>query len=188
MTHETEDYRPRQNQRDAAYRREYAAWLATLTPEELAIVKAAGLDQPVRDDSGHGANFSERDVAESAVAAPQCEPLERIEPTCDQPGYQAQRMDAEQIWDVLRRLIGDLLMQRNAQLSLECLALVSGVSFLGDSMNAIGRRHGLSRAAVSKRCVEMTAKLGVLPSRAMRSLTAREAYACARHLLLMRHE
>jgi hypothetical protein len=127
-------------------------------------------------------------IREFPSSSKKADPLERVEPTCDQPGYQAQRMDAEQIWDVLRRLIGELLVQRNAQLSLECLALVSGVSFLGDSMNAIGRRHGLSRAAVSKRCVEMTVKLGVLPSRAMRSLTAREAYASARHLLLMRHE
>jgi hypothetical protein len=36
------------------------------------------------------------------------------------------------------------------------------VSFLSDSMSAISRRHGLSRAAMSKRCQEVTAQLGVL--------------------------
>ena len=97
-------------------------------------------------------------------------------------------MDAEQVWDILRRLIGYLLGQRNAQLSLECLALVSGVSFLGDSQSEIARRHGVTRAAVSKRCVEMTRKLAVMPSRAMRTLTARDAYALARIIRLTSYE
>jgi len=188
MTSEASDYRPKQNARDAEYRREYAVWLGSLTPAELARVKAAGLDQPARDENGHGANFSDRDLAETSLAATDSHPLDSIEPACDQPGFQAQRTDADQVWDVLRRLIGELLTQKNAQLSLECLALVSGVSFLGDSMTAIAQRHGVTRAAVSKRCVEMTQKLGVLPSRAMRSLTARVAYARARHHRLQSHE
>lgn len=188
MTDEPEDYRPRQNKRDADYRREYAAWLASLTPAQFARVKAAGLDQPVHDANGHGANFSDRDLAETSLAATDFPSLDRIEPACDQPGYQAQHMDAEQVWDILRRLIGYLLGQRNAQLSLECLALVSGVSFLGDSQSEIARRHGVTRAAVSKRCVEMTRKLAVMPSRAMRTLTARDAYALARLIRLTSYE
>ena len=188
MTDEPEDYRPKQAARDAEYRREYAAWIESLTPAERARVKAAGLDQPVQDANGHGANFPDRDLAESSLAATAFPPLDRIEPTCDQPAYQGQRMDAELVWDILRRLIGYLLMQRNAQLSLECLALVSGVSFLGDSQSAIARRHKVTRAAVSKRCVEMTKKLAVMPSRAMRTLTARDAYALARLIRLTSYE
>ena len=40
----------------------------------------------------------------------------------------------------------------------------------------IASRHKVTRAAVSKRCVELTERLDLLPSRAMRSLTARKAY------------
>ena len=43
-------------------------------------------------------------------------------------------------------------------------------------MSAIATRHKVTRAAVSKRCVELTERLDLLPSRAMRSLTARKAY------------
>ena len=111
MSHEHDDYRPKQNARDADYRREYAAWLASLPPAELARVKAAGLDQPVRDEQGYGANFSERDLAETSLAATSSHPLDSIEPACDQPGYQAQRTDAEEVWDVVRRLLGELLVQ-----------------------------------------------------------------------------
>ena len=116
------------------YRREYAAWLATLTHAERVRVKAAGLAEPVRDEQGYGANFSERDLAETSLAATSSHPLDSIEPACDQPSYQAQRTDAEEVWDVVRRLLGELLVQKNAKLALECLALASGVSFLGDSM------------------------------------------------------
>ncbi len=188
MSYEPDDYRPRQDQHDAAYRREYAAWLASLSPEEYARVKAAGLDQPVRDEQGHGSNFSERDLAETPLASEESHLLESIEPACDQPGYQAQHMDAEDVWDVVRRLIGELLVQKNAKLALECLALASGLAFLGDSMTEIARRHGLTRAAVSKRCVELAQKIGLQPSRAMRSLTARAAYAQARKESLRRNE
>lgn len=186
MSYEPDDYRPRQDQRDAAYRREYAAWLAALTPEEYARVKAAGLAEPVRESLGHGANFSERDLAETPLASEHSHPLDRIEPACDQPGFQAQHTDAEDVWDVVRRLIGELLVQKNAKLALECLALASGLAFLGDSMTEIARRHGLTRAAVSKRCVELAQKIGLPPSRAMRSLTARAAYAEARKKSLRR--
>ena len=188
MTDEPENYRPRQNQRDADYRRQYAVWLASLSPAELARVKAAGLGEPVRDEQGHGANFSARDLAETSLAATSSHPLDSIEPACDQPGFQAQRTDAEEVWDVVRRLLGELLVQKNAKLALECLALTSGVSFLGDSMTEIARRHGLTRAAVSKRCVELAQKIGLPPSRAMRSLTARVAYAHARKESLRRRE
>lgn len=188
MSFEADDYIPKQSARDAEYRRQYAVWLAGLTPEKLARVKAAGLGQPVPDESGHGANFRERDLAETPLASEESHPLDRIEPTCDQPGYQAQRTDAEEIWDILRRLVGDLLTHSNSQLSLECLALVSGVSFLGDSMSAIAKRYGVTRAAVSKRCVELSENLGLPPSRSMRALTARDAYARARCHRLQRHD
>ena len=111
MSHEADDYRPKQAARDAEYRREYAAWLATLTPAERARVKAAGLAEPVRDEHGYGSNFSERDLAETSLAATDSHPLDSIEPACDQPGFQAQRTDAEEVWDVVRRLLGELLVQ-----------------------------------------------------------------------------
>jgi len=87
--------------------------------------------------------------------------------------------DYDRVWEVLRRLLGELLSTPNAQLSLECLALVSGVGFMGDSMTTIAKRHGVTRAAVSKRCIQLTEQLDMLPSRAMRSLTARATYRTA---------
>lgn len=186
MSYQADDYRPKQAARDAEYRREYEAWVQSLPPKERAKLKAAGLEEPLCPSRSGGAP-SESDFADSPLASETPDMLETIEP-CDQPAYQGARMDDDAMWDVLRRLLGELLSQKNAKLSLECLALVSGVSFLGDSMTEIGKRHGVTRAAVSKRCVELTEKLGLLPSRAMRSLTARDAYARARHNRLQSHE
>src|SRR5438132_4279447 len=76
----------------------------------------------MHDENGHGSNFSDRDLAETPLASQSSDLLETIEP-CDQPACQDQRMDTEQVWDILRRLVGDLMTHNNAQLSLECLAL-----------------------------------------------------------------
>jgi hypothetical protein len=58
--------------------------------------------------------------------------------------------------------------------------LVTGLSYCGDSMTEIAKRHGVTRAAVSKRCVELTRALNLNPSRAMRSVSARQSYRRAR--------
>ena len=66
--------------------------------------------------------------------------------------------------------------------------LVSGLIYSGDSMTDIAQRHGITRAAVSKRCVELTELLNLRPSRAMRSLTARKSYRSARIQSTKSHE
>ena len=89
--------------------------------------------------------------------------------------------------DLIRVLVGELLSQDNARLSIECLALVTGLSYTGDSMTTIARRHNVTRAAVSKRCVEFTRALRLDPCRAMRSLKARESYRKSRINQLHEH-
>jgi hypothetical protein len=86
----------------------------------------------------------------------------------------------EAVRDAVRHVIAEILGHDNARLTAECFALVSGLLYGGDSMAEIARRHGVTRAAVSKRCVELTELLGLRPSRAMRSLTARRSYRDAR--------
>ena len=54
-------------------------------------------------------------------------------------------------------------------------------------MTEIAKRHGVTRAAVSKRCVELTQALNLKPSRAMRSLLARQSYRKARLQHLHHH-
>ena len=129
-----------------------------------------------------GGGCMDDDAADLPIASvPAAEIAEPLESKNDLSPLAETReaIPSEEIWDILRRLVGQLMAERNARLSLECLALVSGLSFLGDSMSAVARRHSVTRAAVSKRCVELTKHLNLLPSRAMRSLTARRAYRAA---------
>ena len=79
----------------------------------------------------------------------------------------------------LRRLAGRLISTANARLSVEVLALASGVGYQGISETEIGRRHNITRSAVSKRCVLLTDELGLPPSRAMRSEESRRIYSDA---------
>ena len=172
-----EDYEIRQRSRDEDYRKAYGEWVASLPPEERERLGELGLDRASVPGAGTGA--PSRDLAESSMAC--CGPEEIVEaeprppatPSLDEP-------DPERLHDLLRRLVGELIGQDNARLSLECLALVTGLAYCGDSMTDIARRHGVTRAAVSKRCVELTRALNLQPSRAMRSIPARQSYRRAR--------
>ena len=87
------------------------------------------------------------------------------------------RISSDEDRRALRRLAGELWSSTNARLSLEILAVVSGVCYQGLSQTSIAARHKVTRAAVSKRCVEMTVKLGLPPSRAMKGESTRKTYA-----------
>jgi hypothetical protein len=90
--------------------------------------------------------------------------------------------------DAIRRVVAEIICHSNARLTAECVALVSGFAYTGSSMTEIAKRHGVTRAAVSKRCVELTELLDLPPSRAMRSLTARKSYRSARIQSTQSHE
>lgn len=79
----------------------------------------------------------------------------------------------------LRKVCGEITATPNIRLSVEVLELVSGVCYEGASQTQIATRHNITRAAVSKRCVRMCERLGLPPSRSMKSEGAREIYASA---------
>lgn len=154
------EYADRQRQRD----REYAdAWNALSPKERKELAKAGihGPDIPVYDTG-------KRDSDEH---------IERQPDTPMQTGDEARTQSAEYgMSTVARRLIGELLAQDNIRLTAECLALVTGMAYDGNSMTGIAERYGVTRATVSKRCVAISNALGMPPSRAQRKLTARIVY------------
>jgi hypothetical protein len=75
---------------------------------------------------------------------------------------------------MVRRLVGFMLADTNPALGVECMALVTSIGYEGDSMADIARRHKCTRAAVSKRCVELCEAFGIHPPRAMRPENNRE--------------
>ena len=181
LANESPSYAARQRERDDKYRCEYAEWIKSLPPEERERVKAMGLDKAYLPSGSGGAV---KDAAESSRARCEDAPITEDEPPA--AGTSPAALDADQLaqddapHEIMRRLIGEMLMQSNASLSLECLALVTGLAYRGDSMTAIAERHGVTRAAVSKRCVELTIALNVKPSRAMRPLSARHNSCASR--------
>jgi hypothetical protein len=183
LANESPSYAARQRERDDAYRREYAGWIQSMPPEERQRVKAMGLEKAYLPSGSGGAV---KDAAESSRA--RCEDtmpeLEAPAPPCNAA---PQVTDTEGLHDLLRRLVGEMTMQSNARLSLDCLALVTGLAYDGDSMTEIARRHEVTRAAVSKRCVELTIALNLKPSRAMRSLLARHNSCASRVHHLQTH-
>jgi hypothetical protein len=81
---------------------------------------------------------------------------------------------------VMRQLVSFLSSSPNPALSIKCLCLVSGICYDGKSMAAIARTHKVSRATVSKRCVDLCDAFGLQPTRAMRSKKGRANCRSAR--------
>lgn len=164
-------YCRRQRRSDSDYQQAYQAWVDSLPPDERQQLAAMGLDQPLMSDTA-GSGF--RDVAEASRCAVLPETFEEDSEEGAEPEDPCS--DREEVLHLVRRLVGELLSKDNVRLSVECLALTTGIAYLGDSMTDIARRYGVTRAAVSKRCVEFTDALGLAPSRAMRSTEARQSY------------
>ena len=168
----TDDYTRRQAAKDAEYQREYKAWIKSLPADERRELEAQGLASPCLQRHGNGA--PDHDMAESSaasytpdIAAMVDHESEEAEPTNDMRG--ATR--------ILRHLVADLVAEGNTRLTIECLAIALGLRvYAGDSMTEVANRHGVTRAAVSKRCVDITTRLNLQPSRAMRSKRARQTY------------
>jgi hypothetical protein len=183
LANESPSYAARQRERDDKYRREYTDWIKSMPPEERQKLQAMGLDKAYLPSGSGGAT---KDAAESSRA--RCEdnydepdePSHHDTSSIEPRSRHSQSADAEGLHEALRRLVGEMLMQTNASLSLDCLALVTGLAYEGDTMTEIAKRHDVTRAAVSKRCVELTQSLNLKPSRAMRSLLARDSYRKAR--------
>ena len=196
-----DDYSQRQKTRDAEYERQYKAWIKSLPPDERRKLERQGLAAP--DLARHGNGSAKGDAADSPLMRagddpalmPEPEPEPELEPE-PEPDFRCATNDAphqpirdnEAAWSTARHVLGEVLNHANARLTAECIALVSGLIYSGDSMTAIAKRHGISRAAVSKRCVELTELLNLRPSRAMRSLTARKSYRSARIHTTQSHE
>ena len=172
-----DSYSRRQRDSDAEYARQYTAWVESLPPDQRSQLADLGLDSPDMPDT---VGSRHRDVADTPLCS-----TSAVEPDESPPGRFAEPEmpvgSDEDTLHLLRRLIGELLSQDRPGLSIECLALVTGLCYTGDSMTTIAHRHGVTRAAVSKRCVSLSSALNLPPSRAMRSLPARDSYRQRRH-------
>ena len=179
-----DEYTSRQKARDAEYQREYKAWIKSLPPAERRKLEAQGLAEP--DVAHHGNGPATGDAADSPVMRIGDDPalLPDPEPDPEPPPEpklsQTHAPDTDLIRDAVRRVLGEIICHGNSRLTAECIAIVTGLNFTGASMTEVARKHGVSRAAVSKRCVELTELLGLRPSRAMRPLTSRTASRAAR--------
>lgn len=166
-----DDYSKKQAKRDAEYERDYEAWVQSMTLAERREAEKLGLLRPCLQRHGNGA--PEHDMADSPLASytPDIAALVDHEPE------ERDERNTRDATEILRHLVADVISEGNTRLTVECLAVALSLSaYNGESMTSIAARHGISRAAVSKRCVDITTRLNLPPSRAMRSELARKIY------------
>jgi len=165
-----DEYAKRQAKRDADYERYYESWVQSMSVEERREAEKLGVLKPCIQRHGNGA--PEHDMAESPRASHTPDIAALVDHDTDVAGTITH--DAV---EVFRFFVADLLAEGNTRLTVDCLAVALGLcAYNGESMTEIAKRHGITRAAVSKRCVDITERLNLPPSRAMRSELARQIY------------
>jgi hypothetical protein len=170
----SDDYAKKQAKRDADYERDYEAWVKSMTLDERRQAEKLGLLKPCLQRHGNGA--ADHDMADSPAASHEPD----IAALVDHEGEKAGGVTHDAI-EALRHFVADLISEGNTRLTVECLAVALGLSaYNGESMTTIAHRHGVTRAAVSKRCVDIITHLNLPPSRAMRSEKARKTYRNSR--------
>lgn len=151
------DYEEHQRNRD----REYLEAWKNLSAEQRRELEKAGIRGPAMPVYRTGK--PDTDAALECATQPQSE-------------AEAASIGGDDNASVARIILGELLSQDNVRLTAECMALVTGLTYDGNSMTQTAKRHGVTRAAVSKRCVDIADALGLPPARAMKQLTARKTY------------
>jgi hypothetical protein len=162
------DYHQRQAEADQEYQQAYTAWLNSMAPQERELLAAQGLDSPEIPKRSNGIGLS-RDAAEQSAA----QTLDEIAAPDPDEGISPEDL---RVCEALQKLIAELIVDKNPRLAIEVLALTTGIAYEGNSMIGIAKRHGLTRAAVSKRCIELSERLGVKNLRPMKSECARQIY------------
>lgn len=156
------NYAERQHQRD----REYAEAWKKLSAKERKQLQEAGITGPQMPGYKTGKG-DQQSLLESC-------PVPEI-PSDENNRIHSQESESLMAM-VARRIVGELLAQDNIRLAAECLAIVTGVAYAGNSMTEIAKKHGVTRASVSKRCVAISNALALPPTRVMRKLTTRTTY------------
>lgn len=162
------DYPSRQAAEEEQYKTAWDEWLKTLTPRERKELKDKGIEGAHIDSQGVGGPELDTDRLSSDPVTDEAEAMEDDGLDFDDPRVIAKATE------MVRLVVGELLTSTNKALSVECFALVTGIGYQGSSQTAIAKRHGVTRAAVSKRCVELTEALGLHTSRAMKRAESRD--------------
>jgi len=83
--------------------------------------------------------------------------------------------------EAISTIIGDIISSRNPRLAAQVYDIAFGLGIQGGiSATEVGHQHGVTRAAVSKRCRALVERFKIYPSRGMRSPRAVESSRRAR--------
>jgi hypothetical protein len=165
---------------------EYLRWVNSLSSEERQHAESLGLLKPMIDRSG--SISQDEDAAESSAAsvgAPHVLSSDSLDAVlADYPHLEAaieerarKKFGDANGGEMFRELALLFIDQGRRALNADCLAYVTGLAFrMGESGTSLARKHGITRQAFQKRCVDLMNQLGLPPSRAMKSKNARESY------------
>ncbi len=79
--------------------------------------------------------------------------------------------------DLLRRIFGEIISLPNPSLTLDCLAILLSIGTDIPTETALARKHRVTRAAVSKRCITLMDTFQLSPPGTLKSKRSRSTYS-----------
>jgi hypothetical protein len=169
----------------SAYEDAYHKWVASLTPNQRAKLKAQGIDKPLDD---HGQTCTPGN-AEAVFATMGDEfdydqfdkPSSSVDDEHDNIDEKAKAYGALLLCWVFQRLQRNRT-EKEAALDKESLLFALGMEdlLIGKTETAIAERYGVKRATVSARVKSWQKLVGIKPSSFMKSENACKSYRKAR--------
>jgi hypothetical protein len=187
MTHPSEDidsesYAEKQRRRDREASAHWEVWFRTQKPSVRARLERLGIGNPTFEEVATGGEA----LPEGMAAAP-ADPRERMEAVLKEwPEIRAYVLAEAGVGagfggsglTVVRMALAQILnpsKRSSAALEAAVVALAIGYPGMG-GCTEVGRAHGVSRQAVSKRAVEFCEATGLPPSCYMKTAGARVRY------------
>lgn len=166
-----DEYGRKQGAMDESYRAEYRKWYAGLTPEQRVELKDRGLDKPSVDRKAVGRGLEGVDLDRLGAL----DVLEGFEPVVessrsDDVMHEALRIVRVALADIFNPAVG-----RTVEYEVDIVGISLGMPGL-DSMTAVGKKHGVTKAAISKAAHKFCDDLGLPASSYMRSEANREVH------------
>lgn len=164
-------YEARQAEMDAKYKQDYLAWVSSLSVEERDAAARRGLLEP----DAKRCESSGREILDTDGSLYAPTPIESVAEKTEGEGGPSV---AEQAGAIVRMALANFFYPspgRSLQYEVDVVGIALGVPGLV-GCTAIGRKHGVTKQAVSKAARKFCRELDLPPSHYMRSEENRETH------------
>lgn len=90
------------------------------------------------------------------------------------------KVEAQIVWETVCKFAAEMRKHENPAMTLDCFCFAAGLYIIdGKTQTQLAKEHGVKRATISKRVVQISKEFNFPPVNGMKSKAARESYSRA---------